>query len=117
MTVKYEPFKGHCPDCNRPVEVNVPVPEPEEIVVKEPCDCGLTEAARMVRYACFAAIAGFLALFGGCLTDHYFTTEQVKAMKGVGYEVVPNKGRPGAAAFDPLYKVVPKQELGASEKK
>lgn len=85
-----------CKNCGERFCVPVSVPS------REPCRCGMTETARIVRYVVMAFIALILALFGGCWFDHYYTTEQVKAVKGVGYTVEPKQdGGPLLKPFVP----------------
>jgi hypothetical protein len=73
-------------------------PEVRVITVKEPCKCGVGSESRQHRY--WATAVGvavpilILSVFGSCAADHYFTTEQIKALPR-GYTVdhaTPNNG-------------------------
>lgn len=67
-----------------------PFPEVRVIAQKEPCKCGITDDSRTHRYwATAGGIAAsilILSVFGSCAADHYFTTEQIKALPK-GYTV------------------------------
>jgi hypothetical protein len=87
-------------------------PEVRVITVKEPCKCGIGSESRQHRY--WATAVGvavpilILSVFGSCAADHYFTTEQIKALPR-GYTV--DRKAPGTAGPD--YKV---RELTPEEK-
>lgn len=86
-----------CKNCGETRSVGVTLPP------RDPCRCGLTESVRIARALVMGLVSLVLLAFGGCWISHYYTTEQVKAVKGVGYEVVPNDAIPP----NPQWDVVP----------
>ncbi len=69
----------HCKNCHTLIQI--PLPDPE--IKKLPCQCGVTETARIVRY--WATVVGIVAVMVGtsvmatCHTSHYAGVEQTKA--------------------------------------
>lgn len=74
--------KGHCQTCQSPVSVEVEEPAPLVVSKTEPCRCGLTENVRIVRYVVFGFTALFMVFFGSCVSNHFFTNQAIKEMKG-----------------------------------
>ena len=70
--------KGQCPRCGEVVEV-VALPD-APVIIKEPCNCGVTEATRFLKYAVLGVVSVALTFFGGCWLDNHYTLEAVKAM-------------------------------------
>lgn len=100
-----------CKDCGA---INQqPFPEIRVVTKVEPCKCGIDSDSLAQRYWALAlATAGsilILSVFGSCVADHYYTTEQIKALP-LEYKVeqVQNGNRLG-----PDYKV---RELTPEEK-
>jgi hypothetical protein len=62
----------------------VPFLVPEAAKIREACKCGLTENARVTqawtRMIIYVGTVLLLVTFGGCWVDHYYTTEQIKAL-------------------------------------
>lgn len=87
-------------------------PEVRVITMKEPCKCGVSSDSRIVRsWSTALGIAVSILIvsgFGSCVADHYFTTEQIKALPR-DYKVEPKT--PGTTGPD--YKV---RELTPEEK-
>lgn len=113
--------KGSCENCNKPVGVEVPEPDPIIEVVKEPCKCGISSESRAMKYAATGIATGVVAIILGftssCISNQYFTTQQIRAAKGE-YKVMEDgkdyhKGaEPGPFFNTPDFKVapVPKEE-------
>ena len=88
-------MKGKCPQCGEVVAL----PDAEPIVVKEPCQCGVTEVSLCVKYVAMGAASLVLMFLGGCWIDNYYSLEAVKAAPGQ-FKIVPNHDVTG-----PRYKV------------
>lgn len=93
-----------CPDCGHDVPI-----KPEVVLQREPCKCGLTEFARTFRMGSIVVLFVVLSLFGGCLTEMYWTTKQVEMMKD-HYEIRDKKKAylSPAEKIGPPFDVVPK---------
>lgn len=89
-----------CKGCQDVMEF--PEPPPKEIIKREPCRCGITETARIVRALAFVLVVAFLGITGSCISNHYWTTQQIQLLKQ-DYEVKET----GTDGFfnDPDYKV------------
>lgn len=72
--------KGHCGTCQSPVSVEVPEPAPVIQTKAEPCRCGKTEGERTARWAALGIMSLFFCILGCCSSNHYFTTQQIKAI-------------------------------------
>lgn len=111
--------KGNCENCDKPVGVEVPEPEPVIKLVTEPCKCGLDSDSRTSKHIATAIGTGLVALVlglaGSCVSNHYFTTQQIRAMKGEF--VIQEKGKDYQVGDTPLnspdFRVVPKAEAPA----
>lgn len=86
--------KGNCENCSKPVGVEVEEPDPVVQTVKEACKCGMTEEERIAKWVSFGAMALFLMILGCCSSNHYFTTQQIKAIKEE-YQVRPKVSNEG----------------------
>lgn len=82
-----------------------PFPEVRVVTKSEPCRCGITSDSRTSRHIAtavgLAVSIAILAGFGSCVADHYYTTEQIKALPK-GYTV---EHRAIGDALGPEYKV------------
>lgn len=82
-----------------------PFPEVRVITKLDPCRCGISTDSRTHRsWATALSIAGsilILSAFGSCVADHYYTTEQIKALPK-GYTV---EHKAIGDAMGPEYKV------------
>ncbi len=101
--------KGHCGICQSPVSVEVEEPAPLVQFAKEPCKCGRTENERVARWFVFGAITLIISFTGSCITNQYFTTQQVKAMTEK-YQVRPSNGDDKRLFNEPDYVVEPKKD-------
>jgi hypothetical protein len=88
MTVEPRSAFFICKHCSTANEQ--PFPEVRVITQKERCQCGLSSDTRISRaWATALGVAvsiAILAGFGSCVADHYYTTEQIKALPA-GYQV------------------------------
>lgn len=91
-----------CKGCTTQIEV--PVPEHYVRVIKEKCECGMSQDARITRYLMFGVASIMACILGCCTVSHYFTAESVKAVKGAGYKV---KERQEILINEPQFTVEP----------
>jgi hypothetical protein len=81
-----------------------------EVIKKEPCRCGVTETARIVRGVAFGVSMFFLACFGGCWASHHYETERVRIMQD-HYELKNKSNATPFNALSPDVQVEPKRPL------
>ncbi len=94
---------AQCPECG--AQIKVPPPQVIEKIVKEKCECGMTDNARCTRYIVIGVLAVILSLVGCCMSSQYFSTKQIELISEK-FKVIPNDGRGGPN--DLPYEVVPK---------
>lgn len=80
-------LKTFCKSCSSHIEVEVP--EYFVRVVKEKCQCGLSDDARTVRYLMFGVASIMACILGCCSVAHHYTTEQIRALGESGFHVRP----------------------------
>jgi len=109
--------KGNCENCAKPVGVEVIEPDPIVQVVKEPCKCGMDSDSRVAKVwstaLAFVICSFAFSLMGSCISKHYFTTQQMRAMKE-GFKIE-EAGKefdqdPVFQGNDSHFRVVPKPE-------
>jgi hypothetical protein len=118
--------KGNCENCMKPVGVEVIEPDPVVQIVKEPCKCGMDSESRSAKYVATAvatAVVSVVLAFGGsCVSNHYFTTQQIRAAKG-DYKIQENGKDYYKSAEEPMpvnspdFRVVPKPAEPKKEEK
>jgi len=70
-----------CKGCHEVVEV--PLPDPEKVIVTEPCKCGMTENTRMSRHWATAAALVIVTIAigtaGSCVADKHYEVGKITA--------------------------------------
>jgi hypothetical protein len=70
-----------CKGCHTMIEV--PLPDPVQVIKTESCRCGYTEGARLAKYWATAVgmivVFGAMTIMGGCWVSHHYEADQTRA--------------------------------------
>ena len=70
-----------CKSCATMIEV--PLPEPEKVVVTAPCECGLNDSSRISRHwattAAFVGVTLMIGAFGSCVGEKHYEAAKITA--------------------------------------